>query len=232
MTPELLAYVGNDPVRFSQVLWPHVKFYDKQVEIIESIQQDYETFVPAGNMLGKDFIAGFIALSFFIRPQLYFSEDYVREVESRKSPTNPFPHTTRVVTTSVKDDHLRVLWGEIGRYIDNSRFPLQYKNGGPLIVHHRDIRKIFHDKQCKVSYLRGMVSEKGEGLAGHHAAYTLMIGDEASGLDDLAYTQAGTWAKRQLYIGNPNPTDNFFKKYVEEGSLPITSDTPIILNTQ
>jgi hypothetical protein len=142
-------------------------------------------------------VAGFISLSCFLR--------------------NP---VARIITTSVKDEHLKVLWGEIGRFIQSSRYPLTVDKGGPLIFNHRDIRKV-NDKgqRCQISYLWGLVSEKGEGMAGHHAPYTLIIGDEASGLDNTVYTQSDTWAKRKLFIGNPNPCQNFFLEYVEAGDL-------------
>ena len=125
----------------------------------------------------------------------------------------------RVITTSVKDDHLRVLWGEIGRFIDTAAHPLSVMRGGPWIINHREIRKIVKGEMCKISYLKGMVSLKGEGMAGHHATNTLFIGDEASGIDDLAYTQADTWAKRKLLFGNPNPCNNFFYQGVEGGDV-------------
>lgn len=187
----------RDPLDLCAVLWPEVKFYPKQVEVIYSVEHNDETFVPAGNMLGKDYVAGFIALSCFLRHPV-----------------------ARIITTSVKDDHLRVLWGEIGRFVQSSRHPLTIDKGGPLIFNHRDIRKMIRGQECKISYLRGMVSEKGEGMAGHHAPYTLVIGDEASGLDNLVYTQADTWAKKKLMIGNPNMgCQNFFYDGVEAGDL-------------
>lgn len=185
-----------DPMALKGMLWPDVTFYDKQREVIYSVLDNDETFVPAGNMLGKDFVAGFIALWFFI---------VHREV--------------RIITTSVKDDHLRVLWGEIGRYIQSSKYPLIHGQGGFLICNHRDIRKVHNRIECQISYLRGMVSEKGEGMAGHHAENTLIIGDEASGIDDLVYNQSATWAKRGLWIGNPNTCNNFFYKGVKAGDL-------------
>lgn len=185
-----------DPRVFQRELWPDVTFYKKQWEVIYSVEENDETFVPAGNMLGKDFVAGFIALKAFLTHK-----------------------EARVITTSVKDDHLRVLWGEIGRFIQTCKYPLDRVKGGPLIVNHRDVRKIVNGEECKISYMRGMVSEKGEGMAGHHAAYTLFIGDEASGIDDLVYTQADTWSKRKLLIGNPNPCNNFFRKGVKDGDL-------------
>lgn len=194
----------RDPIKFARVLWPDVRFYAKQQEIIYSVEYNAETYVPAGNKLGKDFVAGFIALRTFLT---------YREV--------------RVITTSVKDDHLRVLWGEIGRFIQSAAIPLTADKGGPLILNHRDVRKLKRDPlaggnglvECKISYLRGMVSERGEGMAGHHAAMTLVIIDEASGVDDVVYTQGATWAKRMLFIGNPNACENFFRRGVEAGDL-------------
>ena len=73
---------------FARQFFPQYQFYDKQVEILESIRDNDETVVVAGNMMGKDFVAGFAALHFFVT----------------RVPC-------RVVTTSVRDDHLRVLWG-------------------------------------------------------------------------------------------------------------------------
>lgn len=187
---------ARDPMRLARYLWPTVTFYDRQREVLESLVDNVETFVPAGNMLGKDFTAGYAALWFFLT-------------------RNP----VRVITTSVRDDHLRVLWGEIGRFVSTCRYKLEAKDGGPLIVNHREIRKVHRGVRDDISYLLGMVSEKGEGMAGHHAAHTLVIGDEASGLDDTVYTQAGTWAKRALYLGNPNDCQNFFRAAVEGGDL-------------
>lgn len=185
-----------DPIRFAKTLWPDVTFFREQQQVIRSVEENDETFVPAGNMLGKDFVAGYIALYFFLTR-----------------------YPARVITTSVKDDHLRVLWGEIGRFIQTCRFPLDVNSGGPLIINHRDIRRLVKGARCPISYLRGMVSERGEGMAGHHARHTLMIIDEASGVDDLVYTQGDTWSKRKLVIGNPNPCVNFFYKGVKGGDI-------------
>lgn len=190
----------SDPLGLQKLLWPDVRFYRKQREIVESVERNARTFVPAGNKLGKDFVAGYIAVASVLRH---------REV--------------RVITTSVKDDHLRVLWGEIGRFIDTARYPLSVDKGGPLIVNFRDVRKMIGPKEdkkmCQISYLRGMVSERGEGMAGHHAEWTLGIVDEASGVDNLVYTQMETWASTILVFGNPNPCSNFFRQGVEAGDL-------------
>lgn len=186
----------KDPLAFSELCWPGIMFYDKQEQILQSIVENNETVVPAGNMLGKDFVAGFISLWYFLTH-----------------------HPVRIITTSVKDDHLRVLWGEINRFIETSVVPLKEDDGGPLVVRHHDIRKIVNGELCKYSYLHGCVSLKGEGMAGHHARYTLLVMDEASGIDNIVYTQGDTWAKKKFIFGNPNPCSNFFYQGIKEGNI-------------
>lgn len=185
-----------DPLKFKKLLWPDVQFYKQQEEIIYSVVYNDETVVVAGNKLGKDFVAAFIVLWFFITH-----------------------HPVRVITTSVKADHLRVLWGEIGEFIRKAKFPLTDERGGPLVCNHYDIRKIVKGERCPISYLRGMVSEKGEGMAGHHAKHTLLVIDEASGVDDVVYTQGDTWAAKKLIFGNPMPCQNFFYDSVKKGDV-------------
>jgi hypothetical protein len=196
-----------DPIDFAAVLWPSITFYDKQREIIYSVVHNDETFVPAGHMLGKDFVAAFVALWFFL---------------SRVP--------CRVVTTSADYPQLEaVLWGEIRRFVQTAAFPLESRNdgsGGPLVVNHLHIRKVINGTVDGLSYLVGRVSAKGEGMQGHHIAEvgdriprTLWIADEASGVDDLGYKAADTWARRKLVIGNPYPCTNFFRTGVKGGDL-------------
>jgi hypothetical protein len=194
----------SDPLKLAKALWPDVEFYTKQREIIYSVWENDETFVPAGNMLGKDFVAGFICLAFFLT-------------------RNP----CRIVTTSADSRQLEsVLWGEMRRFIQESRIPLNYEKGGPLIVNHLHIRKIVNGEVDGLSYIIGRVAAKGEGMLGHHIAETgddiprtLFVADEASGVDDISYERADTWAKRKLVIGNPYPCSNFFYKGVNGGDL-------------
>jgi hypothetical protein len=195
----------KDPITLQRAVWPGVRFYDVQERIIRSVWENTETVVPAANKVGKDFVAGFIALAYFLLH---------REV--------------RVLTTSVKGDHLRVLWGEINRFVQSASFngrplPLDVEAGGILRLMHQDIRKLTRPfalrQECKISYLLGQVSERGEGLAGHHAEHTLLIIDEASGVDDTVYSQGKTWAKKVLMFGNPHQDhgQNFFYRAVKQG---------------
>lgn len=183
-----------DPLKLGKFLWPEVTLYKQQKEIVESVWNNRETVVPAGHQLGKDFVAGYIVLLYFLSH-----------------------HPCRVVTTSVKDDHLRVLWGEIKRFLQQmSKRPTE---GSRLIVNFREIKRYVDGEVDEISYIYGTVSERPEGLAGHHAKYTLAVIDEASGVADDAYQAMDSWAKRRLIIGNPYPCSNFFFRGVTEGDL-------------
>lgn len=199
----------RDPVILSRVLWPKVRYYKKQLEIIYSVWHNKLTICVAGNMLGKDFVAGRIALMFYLT----------------RTPCH-------VVTTSVDHTQLEsVLWGEIRTAIQESKQPLLSKDGGPLLYNHLHIRKVWTYGALKgqiegSSYLLGRQARHGEGMLGHHVAETgdeiprtLFIGDEASGLDDLSIDRAETWADRMLLIGNPYPCANRFFKESEAGDL-------------
>ena len=215
---EFLDRLFTDPLALKELLWPHVTFWEKQEEILRAQRDSAETYVTAGNMLGKDFIAGYHALAFFLVPYAYFPGWYVEQVEAASPNWLPhnLRHRRRVLTTSVKDDHLDVLWGEIGRFFRTALVPLDRY----LTMTHHEVR--FREEVLEKNpsnYLKGQVSAKGEGLAGHHADYTLVIGDEASGLEDEVQTQCVTWARRALWIGNPLPCSNFFFRGVKGGDL-------------
>ena len=102
-------------------LWPDVHLYEQQVALIRATLEQPDTAVPAGNKLGKDFAAAFLALTYFM------------VARGRKK-------SCRIVTTSVAEHHLKVLWGEIARFLTTSKVPLIASRGGPLVVNHLEIR--------------------------------------------------------------------------------------------
>jgi hypothetical protein len=186
-----------DPIELARLLWPDVSFYREQQQIIRSIWKDDETYVVAANEMGKDYVAGRVALLFFITR-----------------------HPCRVVTTSAKDDHLRVLWAEIYNAIQTCRYPLDRRKGGPLLIHHQDIRKYSRFARCPISYMIGMVANQDSiaAMQGHHVAQTgdgiprtLFISDESSSVPQAYFTMARTWAKRMFVFGNAWPCNNDFK---------------------
>ena len=186
-----------DPVDFYHVCWPEGVLYQKQVEILRSVVTNQETVVVAGNGLGKDYISAVLALYWMC---------------SRRP--------ARAVTTSVKSDQLDdVLWGEIRHLLSIADLHL------PLHYNHLHIRQRYNDgrfvPKCE---LVGQCVGKGESLLGRHLPQdiprTLVIYDEASGIDTEVYTRAATWTHRTLIIGNPFPCENFFRKAVETGDIP------------
>ena len=195
----------TDPFVLKELLWPDVYFYDRQREVIESVRDNKETYVPAGNMLGKDFVAGFICLWFFLT----------------RTPC-------RVVTTSAKDDHLRVLWGEINRYVQTSKYSLKVEDGGPLIVNHQEIKRVINGQRCPLSYMKGLVASPDSiaAMQGHHIANTgdgiprtLFVSDESSSVPDDYHKMAATWFRRALLFGNTWECNNFFRRGIDAGDL-------------
>ena len=184
------------PLAFGKEYWPKVNFYKKQREILCSLYENDETIVVAGNELGKDYVGGFAVLWAFLCH---------REV--------------RIVTTSVRDDHLDILWGEMGRFIRTCKYPLDSRQGGPLLINYRHIRRVVKGQVCDIDYIKGMVSAKGEGMAGHHAEYTMLAIDEVSACEEIVYAIANIWADRVFLFGNPNPCNNFFYRSVKAGDL-------------
>lgn len=193
---ESVQEVLDDPVKFYYACWPNSVLYQQQKEILWSLRDNDETFVPAGNGLGKDYISAVAAIWFFC---------------SRRP--------ARVVTTSVKYDQLNdVLWGEIRRLLNSCEMEL------PITYNHMHIRQTYDDGEIvPLCELRGQCVNKQEGLLGRHLPRdiprTLVIFDEASGIDTTVYTSTDTWAHKKLIIGNPFPCENFFKKGVQGGDL-------------
>lgn len=183
-----------DPLRFIELCWPEIRLYDKQAEILYSLQDAKETYVPAGNGLGKDFIAALAVLWFFC---------------SRRP--------SRVVTTSVKHDQLDdVLWGEIRRFINTSRHPL------PIHYNHMKIRQVLSNgRYADLTEIVGQVVNKGESILGRHLPRdiprTLLVGDEVSGMETQIYTNATSWFHRALFIFNCFETSNWIPEAVEQG---------------
>jgi len=185
-----------DPIELGMLLWPEDKWAAYQRRVVYSVWDNIETMVKAGNKLGKDWMGGFIAPVFFLTR-----------------------HPCRIVTTSAKDDHLRVLWGEIGQRLRTSRVPLDHKKGGPLIVNDKNIRKLVDGERCPLSYLTGMVAgdDSIAAMQGHHIALTgdgiprtMFMCDEASSVNHEYYRMARSWFNRAYIFGNPWPCNNFF----------------------
>lgn len=211
-----------DPIRFGRMLWPHFKFYDKQIEVIRSIRDSVETYAVAGNKLGKDFVGGFVGVTFFVAPWLYFPRSYVSQIEAQRVNAMS-PHTRRIVSTSVEEKHLDILFGEAAKFLFTSKVPLL---GTEVVMVHQELRLKSEEHlvgKNSGSYWKGRVFAPGqsESLSGHHAPYNLAMGDEASALADEVKKRFAEWAKRRFYFGNPKPCDAFFKTNCLAGDLRV-----------
>lgn len=202
MTAPLITL--DELLALNEALWPHVTFYDRQVEIAESWCDVRETVVAAGTEEGKDFMAGFLSVA---TPLICQAKGL----------------TFKLLTTSVTERQLKVLWGEIGRFISTSTRPLLASAGGPLIVNHMEIRLASEiEAKNPFNYVMGVVYEKAEVLQGHYADFNGVIGDEASGLENDAYVAVQPM-KRLLWIGNTNPCSNFYRKAIKDGNLTVNN---------
>src|SRR3990172_2997983 len=113
IAPSLESSLLSDPIKFTSTCWPHLRLYDKQVEIMYSVRDNKRTVCVAGNQLGKDFITALIALWFFC---------------SRRP--------CRVVTSSSGQSQLEaVLWGEMRRFLNTTVYPLPIDTNALLIRH-------------------------------------------------------------------------------------------------
>jgi len=200
----------DDPLELKNYLWPDVVFAPYQEDIVYSVEDNVETYVVASNEAGKDFVAGFIVLWYFL---------------------TRWP--CRIVTTSAKEAHLRVLWGEISKFIRISTIPLAVDQGGMLVLNHQDIRKVYKGKLCSTSYIIGLVASEDTvaSMGGHHAApptleeandgvpRTLWVADEASSIPDRYYPIVVPWAKRLLIFGNAWQCESFFRRGIDGGDV-------------
>lgn len=219
----------NHPLTLARLWWPHVNFYNLQRDLLDSVVENRETVVVSANMMGKDFSVACVVLMFFMCPQMFFSRQYVMQVEeefqrmqrvmNRTLPSH-MGHTRRIVTTSVEERHLGALWGEMGRYIDLCQRPLLESRGGPLVVNDLDIRFVA-EREVKrpINWIKGLTADKPESYQGFHASYTLAVANEASGVSDGVIKMMRTWSKKEIYIGNPRECDNYFRHAIKQGDL-------------
>lgn len=187
-----------DPVAFAKVLWPWVHLYDKQREMLYSVEFNDMTYVRSSNKAGKDFVAGIIIVKAFLcHPEV------------------------RVVGSSVTDQQLGVLRSEVSRFIETSRIPLLRSKGGLLTVNYDGVKKLLPDRSAEdpTSYVKFMTTNKGEALAGHHADFAAFVADEASGLSREVKTFAEGWMKRGFIFGNPHECQNFYREACDQGDI-------------
>jgi len=194
-----IAALGTEPLRFFALCWPRTKLSEKQRDVVLSVRDNCETFVHAANELGKTRIAAMIAVWWF----------------ASRTPA-------RVITSSSSETQLNsILWSEIRHLITTSAYPLPFRVTSLRIEKLKDVRT--GETEAR-DFLIGHVTNEVENFQGHHLPNdkprVLVIFDEASGVPDIFFDAADSWAHRKLVIGNPLSTTNFFYRLCRGGDVP------------
>lgn len=199
--PAPLAQLRRDPIGFYRLCWPDgAGLWSKQRDILESLIDTQETFVPSANVMGKTHAAAAILLWW---------------VSTR------FPAQCLVFSSS-QIQLLNALIPQAAKLLRSSAVPLG------LTMRHREIcmRQPGSPRMYEEHFVRFHVTRTLESFQGVHLPggvddpSVLVIFEEASGIDDLFYVPAQTQAHRLLAIANPINNDNFFYRQCEGGDLP------------
>lgn len=177
--------IKDDPLRWTREILRQSP-WDKQAEIIESVFANKRTAVKSGHGVGKTMGMAMAALAFFY------------------AFPNPGDHSL-VITTGPSHRQVElVMWG----YIRN--FHMAAGLGGEcLSLKLRDM-----PNRNPLHYMTGFTAKTSEQFQGMHAPHTLIIVDEASGLEpDIEYAIEGILANGDSHlclIGNPTQNSGLF----------------------
>lgn len=153
--------------------------------------------VPSCNASGKSHLAGRIALAFYMA----FTPGVPCEFCGGKC------GGSKVITTSSKWEHLRDnLWGEI-------KLALRSMQEQSVPIPGRLVEGDLRLDDGPDHFIIGQSPEKAEGLQGYHSSHLLVIGDEATAIEDqvaLGITRLmSSGDARQFLIFNPTTADNY-----------------------
>lgn len=180
--------------------------------------------VPSCNASGKTYLAARLALAFynsFTPGTLCVQCDPAGNLGGCRG--------AKVITTSSKESHLRDnLWGEI-----RAAYPKVRDRGIhiPGKLFDGDLRLVDNESN---HFIIGQSAASAEGMQGYHAAHKLIIGDEATSVDEevqLAITRLlASSDSRILLIYNPTTPDTYASKMARSATfetIRITAwDTP------
>lgn len=152
--------------------------------------------VPSCNASGKTYFSGNLVLAFF--------DAFLPGTPCSicKGPCGG----AKIITTSSKWEHLKDnLWGEI-----RSAYPKWVQNVGyPGRMPPADLRIEYSPQH----FAMGQSSDKAEGFQGYHAAHKLILGDEATSLDEQVSqgitSLLSSGDSRLLLIFNPTTPDTY-----------------------
>jgi phage terminase large subunit len=184
----LAADLPNHPEIFIEQFLG-TELWHRQREIVRSVWEHKQTFVPTGQSVGKTYLAGRLALAFL----------YTQALNGER---------TRVIVVGAKFDQLKMqTWNEVRTAYHDSRWPL----GGELRA-----RDLLLSKERQDSYIAifGTDKDNPERIQGFHAPNLLIISEESSILDDKIAEALEACATQEnnhmLFIGNPIRLSGFF----------------------
>jgi hypothetical protein len=192
LTPEPERPVPTDPVEWIRERGGFA--WSKQREILRSVVEHHDTYVPSCHSAGKSRVAA-EAAAYWIA-------------------SHPVGEAL-VVTTAPTDEQVeKVVWKEVGRVKADAGLPGSIAGAnwhvGPAGA--RTLVGFGVKPQKRVNIEQGM-----QRMQGHHARYLLVIIDEATGVEpwiwDAVDSLASNVNARVLAIGNPDdPSSEFGKR--------------------
>lgn len=228
MTPEervWLRQLGQESLAGWAMVAAGIELWDKQELVLDELSIiRAKIVVPSTNASGKTFLAAHAAVGFY---DAYTPGTPCKQCDP--DGTKGGCRGCKVLTTSSKETHLKDnLWGEIrlllarlaarGILIPGTLAPADTSLVDNLGNH----------------FIRGQVATQEESMQGYHAAHKLIIGDEATSVDDNVArgitSLMATADSRLLLIFNPTTNDTYAAKMSRAANtqtIKITAyDTP------
>lgn len=192
-----LATHRDEPTNFVKVLWPKLDLQPYQIDILNSVRDNKETFVHSGHKMGKSLVAALATMWFFLT----------------RSPAT-------VLLISAKEQQLeQVIWAEILSLLQKSpqrlpvavnRLRLRMKNGEDGFVPKHEVL--------------GCAANEPESLQGHNLPTghdgeptVLVVCEEASAIPDRFIESLLPQSHRLLAIGNPLRVEGWFYEGCKKG---------------
>ncbi len=187
----LLAKCRENPILFNDAILQRSAYWAKQEEICRSIVDYRVTVVYTGNMTGKDYVVGGVV------PWWLWTR----------------PNSSVIVTGPSQTILGSVTWKEIRRAVEGSpickAFAPKFSRG---VKTSPQILEIAPGWQAL-----GFSTTSVERASGHHGANILVIGEEASGIEqEIADAIESLGYSRLLLIGNPIRPDGWFVDMIRQ----------------
>ena len=222
---ERFAYLGQYDLGAAIEVGTGEELWSKQREIATALSVfRAKVAVPSCNASGKTWEAARLALAFYVA----FSPG-VPCMQCDPTGTRGGCRGSKVICTSSKESHLKDnLFGEI-----RDAYP-KLKDRGIIVpgrLFEADMRL---ENIPGEHYIVGQTANSAEGLQGAHAAHKLIIGDEATSVDEdvqLVITRLLASAdSRILLIYNPTTPDTYASRMAHSGNFDVikirAQDTP------